>query len=147
MYREVDLAPHHVDPLVDDLRPADRDEWVAASGLPVRETLLQIAQDESKVATVIIDEDERPLVVWGVIAPEGELWLAASIFAEKHVFSIHRHLKPTLSRLQTVFKTLSATCDARNEVHLKWLNWCGFKRTGTINVGPWDLPFHTHIRI
>jgi hypothetical protein len=88
------------------------------------------------------------LALFGVVPvariPEtGAVWLLASEdFAARSSFIV-RSSKAWIARLHERYRVLTNYVDARNEVHLRWLRWCGFDFVRRIErFGAMGLPFY-----
>jgi hypothetical protein len=80
---------------------------------------------------VIVDGEERPLALFGVVpdadcADAGLVWLLGSEELVRHSFFVLRNSRTWIERLHQRYKVLWNYVDARNEVHIRWLKWCGF---------------------
>jgi hypothetical protein len=93
-------------------------------------------------------EDGTVLALFGVVpkasAPDvGVVWLLASEELAAHALSIVRSSKTWIARLQERFRVLTNFVDARNEVHIRWLQWCGFEFVRRVErFGAMGLPFY-----
>ena len=129
------------------LRPADLREIEAAVGRDPLAVLRQgIARSEPSLA--IVDQADRPVALFGVVpdpATEqvGQVWLLASDELARHSLSFLRQSGEWVDRLHRRYRTLWNHVDARNELHMRWLEWCGFSRVGLIQeFGVQKRPFY-----
>ena len=116
---------HH---LVPRLREADRNEIIAAVGLPPA-VALPSCFEASRAAWVFGVGDEIVGVV-GVqdvagIPELGWVWMVATDGLDKHGLRFALHCRQFLSVIHTYHPILTNHVDARNETHIKWLRWIG----------------------
>jgi hypothetical protein len=132
------LAPH--------LRLADRREIEAALGMPPVPVLLHGVRVSDPCHAVV--HGATLLALFGVVpvahSPEtGSVWLLASEEFAAHPCAIVRSSKEWITRLHERYRVLFNYVDARNEVHLRWLRWCGFVFIRRIErFGAMGLPFY-----
>lgn len=84
-----------------------------------------------------------------VVKGWGRVWLMATprIEEKRNAIPFLRNSHPYVNHLQALYPVLHNIIDARNELHLKWLKWCGFRITQTVeNFGPEGRTFHAFIR-
>jgi hypothetical protein len=128
------------------LRPADRREIEAALGMnpPV---VLRLGVEASDPCYAVV-EDGVVLALFGVvpvlrIPNTGSVWLLASEDFAAHPAFIVRSSKAWLAKLHERYRVLANYVDARNEVHIRWLRWCGFDFVRRIEqFGVMGLPFY-----
>ena len=82
----------------------------------------------------VAEEDGECAVVWAVGSPE----------VEDHPIGILKISKRWTEEFQKKFDTLTNLIDSRNELHLKWLRWCGMKLTGEYMIG--GVKFYSFVR-
>jgi hypothetical protein len=112
------------------LRLADSLEIQAAT-LEDSSVVLEQGFAWSDPCYTIIGDRNEPLAMFGVIpdpldAKVGRIWLLGSDDLAKHSRTFLRHSRAWVDRLQQRYPTLWNCVDARNEVHIRWLKWCGF---------------------
>jgi hypothetical protein len=116
--------------LAPKLRMADRREIQAMTGeTPYVALKRSIAQSDPCYA--ILDYADRVIALFGVVpdinqAKVGSIWMLGSPEITRHSMHIIRHSKTWVDRLQDKYLILWNYVDARNEVHIRWLKWCGF---------------------
>lgn len=111
------------------LRKEDKDEIAAASGVhPAAALLLGISLGPTWVA----EDSKGPVIIWGV-APSpinseiGHPWMVGTDRLKDHSVQFARNCRAWVKKLGDGYKVLHNTVDARNTLHLRWLQWCGFK--------------------
>lgn len=131
------------------LRQADKDEVVAACGLPSTMALPLSLRPSTFVACV----DGTPEMIFGVSPSRdegvGHPWMLASPvpFTPQWRIVFLRHGRAHVEEWQRRYRLLHNFIDARNEAHLKWLRWLGFKIIARHDRhGPLGLPFYEFIR-
>ncbi|MBO6814560.1 MAG: hypothetical protein JJ891_06855 [Rhizobiaceae bacterium] len=136
----------HVLQVMGDIREDDLREWWAGTGIPFEEAIHNLFEnlDEDDLIRYAYDEEGTPLCFWG--CSDGCLWLFATNSAYSRAIEIHRNLKPELANIEALWSRLSATADARNLEHHKWLGWLGFEKLTTISVGPFNMDFIVFVK-
>ena len=81
------------------------------------------------------------------VSKEGAIWLLASDEIYRIRFSFLRESRKVIDFLNQKYPTLWNYVDCRNELHIRWLKWCGFKFLRKINYGVLQLPFYEFIKI
>lgn len=112
------------------IRPEDNEEWVAATRKPTLAALMECIADPDMDITAAYSDGEC-LAVWGCHEagmPEvGQVWLAASKLAMRHVHAIHHHWRPTIKRyLRQYPQGLIGWASEANVKHHAWLERMGF---------------------
>lgn len=137
--------PGDADALAPRLRPADQREIEAALGLSPT-LVLQRGVEASAPCHAVVEEGVV-LALFGVVPTAreetGAVWLLASEdFAARSSFIV-RSSKAWITTLHERYRVLTNYVDARNEVHLRWLRWCGFVSVRRIEqFGAMGLPFY-----
>lgn len=85
----------------------------------------------SDLCYAIVSQRDEPLAVFGVVPDSqvnnsGLVWLVASEELVNHSVIFLRHSREWIDRLHQRYDRLWNYADARNEVHIRWLKWCGF---------------------
>lgn len=121
--------------LAANVRPADRDEWEAASGKPF-DMALWTALLLNHNHTWMLLHDDRCLMLFGVSPYEwnptgvGAAWLVATKEAEEKVHTMHRFFRQGIAELHKVCPKLNAWAYHKNKLHHEWMRRMGFKDTG-----------------
>ena len=139
--------------LSENLRPEDAKEVIAQSGSSPKGALLY-SYFMSKPCLTTISRHGVPMSIGGVV-PEGEgvgrIWLLGcqAMFddeIDKRWFL--RQSKKTLIDMQNKYPLLFNIVDARNEVHVKWIQWLGFTFIKKhLHWGPEKRLFYEFVRI
>jgi hypothetical protein len=122
--------PGDPDQLNSRLRVADLQEIQAVS----REDSLTILKQSaawSDPCFTIIDQKDIPIAIFGVVPDPltvalGRIWLLGSNDIVHNSATFLRHSRQWIEKLHERYPTLWNYVDARNEVHIRWLKWCGF---------------------
>jgi hypothetical protein len=143
--------PEDVTYLAPRLRDADRQELLAA-GASSPEQSLQEGLKLSKSCVSIVDDQDNAVAMFGVCpSPDegvGFIWLLGSDDIKQNKTRFLRRSKQWIETFHQEFPVLTNFVDQRNEVHLLWLRWLGFKFLRTVNApGPGNLPFYEFARI
>jgi hypothetical protein len=129
------------------LRAADLREIKATAG---DDPLLVLRQSIawSEPCYAVVDETNAPLAVFGaspdpVQAGVGRIWLLGGDDLPRHSITFLRHSREWIEKLHQHYPVLWNYIDARNDVHLRWLHWCGFRILRRIeHHGPERRPFY-----
>jgi len=110
------------------LREADRRE-VETLGL-TSEAALCRAYLDSSVCRTIINGMGCPVAMFGVV-PSGEfsgiVWMLGNDLLVKMKTAFLKECRNEVVKLNNIYPHLYNIIDSRNEVHIKWIKWCGFK--------------------
>jgi hypothetical protein len=147
-------TPEDARDIASRIRPADRREALAFVGVSPSLLLpLAAAKGNAKVGCSL---EGRPEVIFGcdpVIGTEGVamVWLMATTALETDKtskFLFLRYSRKYLSELNEQYPVLGAYVDERNELHLRWLEWLGFKTLKRLpEWGAQRVPFRQVIKI
>lgn len=128
------------------LREEDRRECRAASGRPPLEGILAgVAAGRCFVA----DAGGGPFLIGGVgpAAPRvGAIWLVGTPAMERHKVFMARRGPEWVEEFHREFPALVNVTDARNELHHRFIRWCGFTFLKLRPYGPFGLPFYEFAR-
>ncbi len=131
------------------LRQEDKQEILAGSGLTPYEALL-IGFKNSVVVFTIFNPKNKPVGIFGINNYEkdiGVIWLLATKDLAKIQIAFLKQCREVVKFLNTKYKILWNFVDCRNQLHIKWLKWCGFKFLRKTNYGVLQKPFYEIIRI
>ena len=119
------------------LRPEDRDEIEAGSGLTPAKGLIRSLALSTEAYTM--HKDGELAGMFGVTETQhpiegvGGVWLLATPVLVENWRPFLRYSREGLLALHARYPALWAFADARNDLHIKWLGWLGFT---TIKVHP-----------
>ena len=131
------------------LRKEDKQEILAGSGLIPYYALLNGFQISAIVFT-ICNQKNIPVAIFGINDVGnnvGAIWLLATDKLKDIQYPFLRENKKVIDFLNTKYKILWNFVDCRNQLHIKWLKWCGFKFINKKNYGVLNKPFYEFIRI
>ena len=131
------------------LRKIDKQEILAGSGLIPYEALLKGFKNSAIVFT-IFNSKNKPVGIFGVDDcgnGVGGIWLLATKDLTKIQIAFLKQCREVIQFLNTKYKILWNFVDCRNQLHIKWLKWCGFKFIRKTNYGVLQKPFYEIIRI
>jgi len=115
--------------------------------------VLQRGIAESDPCYAVVNDDEKPVALFGVVPdtsdPDvGLIWLLASDELAKHPFFVLRNTRKWVERFQQQYRVLWNHIDARNELNIRWLQWCGFTLLRRVeNFGVEQRPFYEFERV
>lgn len=146
-YQVRDATPADLLWLANNMREVDRQEILASNGAMPAQAMMYGGY--LKAACL----DNVPALVFGVVpSPDpriGIVWMLATdlLSHPKARRYLARHSREWVEEMNSRFPLLTNMADARNEVHLKWLKFCGFKFIRKFNHGPCNVPFIEFARI
>lgn len=114
-----------------NMREEDVEEVKAASGLSPREALLWSLLHAKPCMTICL-ADHTPAAMWGVTPVDemmGKIWLLGTDDLVKD-YPVRRWFlresRDQIDGLLSFYPVLGNCVDARNKVHIRWLQWMGF---------------------
>ena len=131
------------------LRRTDKEEILAGIGATPYHALL-IGYFECAVVFTIVNPKNKPVAIFGINDVGnnvGAIWLLATDKLKDIQFPFLRENKKVIDFLNTKYKILWNFVDCRNQLHIKWLKWCGFKFINKKQYGVLQKPFYEIIRI
>ena len=129
------------------LRQCDKDEIKANVGLP-EEVALKLSAEASDFPLVVVDH--KPVAIFGVVPKKdvAYIWMMATPELEKIGFPFLKECKRVVTMFNEKHPLLSNYVDARNELHIKWLKWCGFTFINKHEkYGVEQRPFYEFVRL
>lgn len=133
MIRVRAATPEDALALAPRLRIADRAEIAAQTSEEPVDVLLRGVECSKPAHAIVADPGDQVLALFGVTPQElqpgacGAVWLLASDELLGHSMQFRRECRAWVSRLQQTYNLLWCYVDARNAVHRRWVEWCGFK--------------------
>lgn len=144
------LTPDDVAYLAPLLREEDKEEIRAASGLEPIDALAYGLVAGAPALTLVAPDGE-PCGACGANpqAPDvGYVWMVATPALLDHSRVFLRQCRSVIRDMNNIYPVLYSFMDARNEVHRKWVEWCGFTIIATHErMGVEQLPFYEIVRI
>jgi hypothetical protein len=133
------------------LRTADKNECQAATGKEPLDVLLSSLEIGDLTLTLRTPQGER-VGLCGVVASHldnaGIIWMCATDDIYQHQMTFLRNSKAALAKLSQGYTVLFNCVDARNTVHMKWLDWMGFTFINKHETyGAESRPFYEFVRI
>lgn len=112
------------------LRKADLQE-IEAGSARTPEDALRHALEVSRAAYAVETASGEVVALFGVADTHepklGAVWLLGSEQIKTIRLAFLRHSKKWLNQLSSDFQLLGNFVDARNELHIEWLRWLGFR--------------------
>ena len=131
------------------LRQTDKEEILAGIGKTPYHALL-IGYLECAIVFTIVNPKNEPVGIFGVTDcgnGTGAIWLLATDGLAKIQIAFLKECRKVVNVLNKKYKILWNFVDCRNQLHIKWLKWCGFKFINKTNWGVLNKPFYEFIRI
>ena len=122
---------HDVCELAPNLRSEDKRE-VETLGKTSEQSLLS-GYLFGKVCRSIINNYGQVVGMYGVVPVDnktGLVWMLGSNKLKKIKIPFLKESRTEVEGMNTLFPHLWNIIDSRNEMHLKWIKWCGFKIIG-----------------
>ena len=140
-----------VDYVAPRLRKADYNECLASSGQKPRVVLHRSLDLGGTSLTLRAPNGDRVGLCGVVPSPlegAGVVWMCATDDIYQHQMTFLRNSKAALSHLGEGYSVLYNCVDARNTVHMKWLDWMGFTFINKHETyGAENRPFYEFLRI
>ena len=119
--------------LKDNLRYEDKREVETLGHTP--EQALGYAYLSSTICRSIMNNYDQVVGMYGVVPVteseiSGIVWMLGSNGLLKIKTSFLKESRTEVDGMNTLYPHLCNLIDSRNEVHLKWIKWCGFKIIG-----------------
>ena len=86
-----------------------------------------------KMCRSIIDKHGHVVGMYGVVPVDdktGLVWMLGSKGLKKIAIAFLKESRTEVEKMNNLLPHLWNIIDSRNELHLKWLKWCGFKIIG-----------------
>lgn len=132
------------------MRQADIDEVRAASGLEPLEGLQRGIEASVECYTAWIGNS--PIAIFGISETDnksiGCVWMLGTDIIKEHRIEFLRKSIEWRDEFQNTYSVLFNNIDARNTVHIKWLQWLGFTFINHFpEYGAELRPFYQFVRI
>ena len=137
---------HDICELAPNLRSEDKRE-VETLGKTSEQALLS-GYLFGKVCRSIINNYGQVVGMYGVVPADdktGLVWMLGSDKLKKIKRPFLRESRTEVNGMNTLFPHLWNIIDSRNEMHLKWIKWCGFKIIGERMVN--NVKFYEFTRL
>jgi len=135
-----------------DLRPEDEAEIRAMSGQEPVESLIHGVM-YSNLPVSIMDDDDSIMGMFGAVPygsePRiGAVWMLASPRLLNHRRQFARESRQWIEAMLSHYDVLFNVVDERNDVHVRWLQWCGFTFINRHpKLGAAQIPFLEFVKI
>lgn len=134
--------------VMNHLRKEDFQEGFAMKGFDFRPWMVE---NFSRGTTyVMLTRDNKPGGLCGVDPlqnDEGLIWMVGTDRLVEHKTEFLKHSKTWIAEATRPFKVVGNLVHAKNEVHLKWLKWCGFTFLRKVQAGPFNEDFYEFIMV
>ena len=127
------------------LRYEDKREILDSTGLNPYQAVSECF-NSSEICLTIVDTKNIPVGIFGV-TEDGAIWLLATPEINRIRFSFLRESRKVVNLLNQKYKILWNYVDCRNDLHLRWLKWCGFSFLRKINHGVNQKPFYEFVKL
>jgi len=131
------------------LRQSDKEEILAGIGKTPFHALL-IGYLECAIVFTIVNPKNEPVGIFGVTDcgdGTGAIWLLATDRLAKIQIAFLKECRKVVNVLNKKYKILWNFVDCRNQLHIKWLKWCGFQFINKQKYGVLNKPFYEFIKI
>ena len=116
------------------LRSADKDEIYATQGIGPNEAL-EICVTNSTACWTVLNAEE-PIAMFGYLHIDddtAQVWMLGSDELTQNKNWFVRESKRWICEFQKKYKVLFNYIDARNELHIKWIDRMGFNIVGSVS--------------
>lgn len=110
------------------LRKEDKRELKAA-GTQSIVRLLKEGLHTSRPCLTLLTPDDIPCGLLGVVPVTffyGRIWMLCTDKLPEYPIHVLKHSREWVNNLNLIYPIIGNAVDLRNEVHIKWLKWCGF---------------------
>ena len=134
------------------LRQEDIEECYAMFGVHPQILFRNLDRDHGQIYSIVTRQG-RPVALAGVHPllsdpTIAQIWMCATEELLAHQMEFLKYSRPFIEEVSAPFRLVYNYVDARNEVHLKWLKWCGFTFINELpRWGAQGRPFYTFLRI
>jgi len=131
------------------LRKADKEEILASVGLTPYQALIK-SYYNSTICFTIVNPKNEPVGIFGVTDNGdgiGGIWALATDDLQKIQLAFLKECRKVIKVFNQKYRILWNYVDCRNQLHIKWLKWCGFKFINKTNRGILNKPFYQFIKI
>lgn len=125
-----------------NLRPADLEELAASTDLSPLDALLFSVNSPGHSWTLLDDQGE-PFAIYGS-GPQDDFgvpWMLGTEGIERHWRWFLRNTKRIVEDMLRGYPLIANAVDARNTVHIRWIEWAGFTVLPNPTPGPKGHPF------
>ena len=116
--------------VADNMRRADRNELAATTIQPPIQVLID-GINQSNPCFTVKTEDGIPCGIFGTRESghpdSGIIWMLGTDDLTSNRFTFLKQCRNWVDELHKKYRLLYNVIDARNEVHLHWLDWMGFE--------------------
>ena len=149
MYKRWELATRdEVKDVAANLRKEDFQEGLALRGIDIRPWMVE---NYNPGCTYVMKNSAGDNVglcgVDDVGNLEGLIWMVATPKLLDHQIEFLRHGRLWIEEATRPYKVVGNIVHAKNEVHLKWLKWCGFTFLRKIQAGPFKEDFYEFLKV
>lgn len=135
----------HVLSLLPNVRKADIEEFIAASGQTPAQVLTQALRASTCAWAGIADGEV--VNIFGVapaslLGGKGIPWMVGSTLIDTHARVFLRRSRLALADMLALYPHLENYVDQRNHLAKAWLHWLGFRLEDPAPYGVQGLPFH-----
>lgn len=134
--------------VVSRLRSCDEEEVRAMTNMSPS-SFFSLQTDFSNTY-VIFNSDGLNVALAGITPLDNDtaiIWMLATHELEKHQMEFLKHTRTFIDEIAGSYQLLFNWVYAKNEVHIKWLRWCGFTFINKHEVfGAQGKPFYTFVR-
>jgi hypothetical protein len=101
----------------------------------------------------VVTKDDTPILIFGVVREEvegivkGAVWMVGTPEMKSISRLFARESQLWLDEISIGYDLLWNYVDARNDLHHRWLKWCGFTFLRLVPIGPRRLPFYEFVKI
>jgi hypothetical protein len=127
---EIRTTQKHVNELSENIRDADKEEVIAKTGKQdFKKVIVQGWLMADMCKTVLVDNEVA--FVYGIVESDhkdiGSPFMLATPLVSKIKIPLIRNCRQRVYEMEQKYKILFNYIDSRNDLHLRFIKWCGFE--------------------
>lgn len=127
---EIRTTQKHINELSENIRDADKEEIIAKTGKQdFKKVIVQGWLIADTCKTVLVDN--KVAFVYGIVESEhkdiGSPFMLATPLISKIKIPLIKNCRQRVYEMEQKYKMLFNYIDSRNDLHLRFIKWCGFE--------------------
>jgi len=127
---EIKTTQKHINELSENIRDADKEEVIAKTGKQdFKKVIVQGWLMADTCKTVLVDN--KVAFVYGIVESDhkdiGSPFMLATPLVSKIKIPLIRNCRQRVYEMEQKYKMLFNYIDSRNDLHLRFIKWCGFE--------------------
>jgi len=127
---EIKTTQKHINELSENIRDADKEEVIAKTGKQdFKKVIVQGWLMADTCKTVLVDN--KVAFVYGIVESDhkdiGSPFMLATPLISKIKIPLIKNCRQRVYEMEQKYKMLFNYIDSRNDLHLRFIKWCGFE--------------------